>query len=183
MKLSLAFVAGLAGLTLVAARAQQMGSVNRNAPKISQTIEFDSGAKVSLNYTAITFAEGNFEKQLAPDSPGRTQMRDRINQSAKSRPLGTLETSVDLELSGNAVAAGEYGFAFMLSEDCKWQVALIQGEEMISFDLELADSPMPSGRLILSIIAGEGAEDAGIYLAFGGQTSEIRIAQAGSGGP
>lgn len=154
--------------------AQQMGSVNRDAPSIQQKIEFADGSSVSLDYKAITFGGGQWAKALAnPEQQGT--MRDRINAQAERGPLGKLTTSIDMEIGGKAVTAGEYTLGFMVSESFGWQMVAASGDSKVTWDLELMDSPMSSPRLLLGLYAGEDAHSAGIYLAFGEKSGDVEI--------
>ena len=66
------------------ATAQKMGSVNSNAPTMKQSMEMGS-EKMTLNYTAIRWAEGSTMKMStsASASPVRARTRSASAELAK----------------------------------------------------------------------------------------------------
>ncbi|MFO0980328.1 MAG: hypothetical protein U1E76_01065 [Planctomycetota bacterium] len=71
-------------LTTMPAFAQKMGSANRNAPTINQTITFGKDT-IEISYISITWAEGNWAKSLE-DEAKKAQMRAGINKSSRDQP-------------------------------------------------------------------------------------------------
>ena len=85
MKAFLSFA--LAAALCAPAFAQKMGSTNSNAPMMKQTIEAGS-AKMSLDYEAITWADGKTMSRIMDKEKG-AGARKRISESAPQAPLGT----------------------------------------------------------------------------------------------
>lgn len=155
------------------ATAQKMGGTNANAPSINQTIELED-ADIEIGYFAITYASGRWAKALE-DEGSRDQMRQMINSRADRAPLGSFETSADLEVGGVHVPEGEYRLAFKLDDKFQWQMVLTGDEGEIHIPLQLMDNPDPSKRLVISIYAGDEDGTAGLYLAFGGKFGMLSI--------
>jgi len=172
------------GIALVAltafsapAAAQVTGSTNRNAPKMEQTCDLGSERVLTLNYTAITFAGGNWAASLADESR-RDRMKAYINGKADSAPIAFFETTSDMMINETRVAAGEYDMAFVLNDDFKWDLRLKSDSGSIMIALNLTDSPMASKRLIMSLHGGEEDGTAGVYIAFGEQIGTLDLTPA-----
>ena len=146
--------------------AQRMGSGNSNAPTIKQNIEFADGAKVSFHYVAINWGGGQWAKALANEE-SRDKMRERINSTAKSRPLASMETSMDMLLGEQSIPAGAYQVGFTLNEKFAWQMSLMKDEATIHLPLPLMDSPEEAKRLIVAAYADNAAGSVGMYVSFG----------------
>ena len=108
--LSLACAATLS----VGLQAQISGSINRGAPKITNSIEM-GGNKLHLEYTSIRFGDGAW--QGIKDNADR---HERFNQFAEQRPIGMVETSCDLETAGKMVPAGKYKMFFTVNAQAGW---------------------------------------------------------------
>jgi len=156
--------------------AQKMGGSNRNAPTLEQSITA-GGAKMSLNYTSITWGSGESMKS-AMDKANGAGMRDHINGAAAKAPLGTFNTSVAVTCGDVKLEAGEYKVYFTISENCDWQINF-QGKDdkVATLKLALADNPQESKRLMLCLYAGD-TEGAGVYVAFGNKMGMIDIKAA-----
>jgi hypothetical protein len=154
----------LAAALCTPAFAQKMGSSNRNAPAIEQSITV-AGAKMSLNYTSITWATGKTMDQ-AMDKANGAGTREFINKTAAKAPLATFSTSVPVACGELKLDAGEYKIYFTISEDCDWQINFQNGDKTQTMKMPLMDSPEESKRLLLCLYAGE-TEGAGVYVSFG----------------
>lgn len=175
-RLALTLIA--AGFLAVPALAQKMGSSNRNAPTVKQSITLDPIGTVSLDYTAIQFGSGRWAATLENEQT-RDQMRERINGQANATPLAAFTTEKDVDIGGKHVPAGTYKMSFTISDDYKWQVTLI-GDETITIPLNLEKTEMASKRLVCSLHAGDEDGTAGVYIAFGEQWGLLTIKAAAS---
>lgn len=161
--------------------AQQMGSVNRNAPTASQGITFANGSGVTIRYKSITWAEGKAMSNLAA-------IRDRVNASAQRSPLGsiTIEGS-GVTLGGKKLPSGKYSMAFMLDEQLNWTLRATvtgaggddDGEQetryLFEWSLKLKEGKTASKRLMITITAGASDTQARLRLAFGKNSCTIPV--------
>lgn len=174
-------IPALIGLCLLAApvAAQQMGSVNRNAPTVTNAIEYANDESITLSYKAITWAEGR-TMEAAMDKEGGARTRQFINGQAEQNPLGNIHTTVDLHIGKTKIAAGEYQVFFTISDDVKWTINFSDGDNKVSMPLDLQKSEMKHSRLLISLHAGEKPTDAGLYIAFGSSHAMYDV-KAGKG--
>ncbi len=166
----------LAAALVAPAVAQQMGSTNRNAPTVEQKVSYPNGLAVTLNYTSITWAAGNWAKVLE-DQSRRDAARKRYNDSAENSPLGTFATKTDITVGGQSVAAGEYKLMFKLDDQFAWTIVLKSDSSTITVPLQLMDGGgegQEHQRLVLALYAS-GTKAAGIYLGFGNKMGMIDI--------
>ncbi|MBL8727212.1 MAG: hypothetical protein JNM25_02195 [Planctomycetes bacterium] len=154
----------LAAALCAPAFAQKMGSSNSDAPTVKQTV-MAGDAKISLDYTSITWASGRTMTAIMDKEKGG-RMRERINGSASDSPLGSLTTSVDLMCGELVIPAGEYKVFFTITDDLAWQINFMGKEKTHTMKLPLTESEHESKRLMLCLYAGE-EEGAGVYVAFG----------------
>jgi hypothetical protein len=161
----------LAAAFCAPAFAQKMGSSNSNAPMVNQSVEA-SGAKMSLNYTAITWADGKTMSRLM-DKEGGANARKRISDNAANSPLGTFNSSVDVMLGEQHVPAGEYAVFFTIGDDMAWSINLKGKDKTFTHKLALADAGHESKRLMLCMYATDNG--AGVYVAFGKQSGDIQL--------
>lgn len=167
----------LAAALCAPAFAQKMGMSNNNAPTLTQSISV-GGAKMSLDYTSITWASGSTMTKAADPKTGAAT-RKRINDTATAEPLATFTTSVPVSCGTVKLAAGEYKVYFTITDDCAWQINF-QGKDqdaVQTMKLDLKDSPQASKRLLLCLYAGE-TGGAGVYVAFGNKMTELTFAAA-----
>ncbi|MCU0863602.1 MAG: hypothetical protein MUC36_07430 [Planctomycetes bacterium] len=169
MKKFLSFV--LAAALCAPAFAQKMGGTNSDAPTISQTIEAGAG-KMSLNYTAVTWAEGKTMARIMDKEKG-AGMRKRISENAASAPLGSMTSSVDVKCGDLHLPAGTYEVFFTIDEDLNWSINFKSGEKVHTHKLALADSGHESKRLMLCLYAAE--KGAGVYVAFGNKSGDLQL--------
>ncbi|MFO1050669.1 MAG: hypothetical protein U1F36_00475 [Planctomycetota bacterium] len=171
------FVLGLAlaaGLSLPIA-AQQMGSINANAPKLTTAIEFADGAKISVTYRALNFGQGAFVEKMKQE-----RFRTMLNENAKQNPCGSVTVSKDMTFSsGFKVPAGQYGLHFMISDRGTWVAALSttgkEGDlELKQFPLRLKDMEAVSQRLSIQLEAGEEGDSCMLTLRFGKQGVSVK---------
>ena len=170
--LSLALAAALCA----PAFAQKMGSANRNAPTVQQTV-MAGDAKISLNYSSIIFGSGA-QFEAAMDKDKGAQARTGINETAKKSPLGEFTTSVDVVCGDAKLAAGTYKLGFTIGEDLKWEVNFTNGDKVVKTKLNLMDSPENHKRLLMCLYAGD-EEGAGVYVAYGKKNGFLTFSAAG----
>lgn len=173
----------LAAALVAPAVAQTPGSTNRNAPTVEQKVSYPNGIAVTLNYTSITWAGGNWAKALE-DKNKRDGARTYYNSEADKKPLGSFTTKTDVTFGGQEVAAGEYTLKFKLNDAFAWTIVLENGSTTITVPLQLT----PGGgeehahqRLVLALYAS-GKKEAGVYLGFGEQMAMLEIAPAAAMG-
>ena len=100
--------------------AQKTGSSNSNAPTVEQTISA-GGAKMTLNYTSITWASGK-TLETAMDKENGAGTRDYINGQATKKPLAMFSTTVAVTCGDLKLEAGDYKVYYTISEACEWQI-------------------------------------------------------------
>jgi hypothetical protein len=147
--------------------AQQMGSSNRNAPKVAQHIEFHNGAKLEISYTALNWADGKFAENVKNE-----RFREMVNTNAKEKPVGSVALTAPMTVAGRTVAAGSYGLHFLLSDDGRWILTLShkneEGDvELIQWPLMLKDAPSHAQRLTILVSAGKEVTECNVHLHFG----------------
>ena len=138
--------------------AQKTGSSNSNAPTVEQTISA-GGAKMTLNYTSITWASGK-TLETAMDKENGAGTRDYINGQATKKPLASFSTTVAVTCGDLKLEAGDYKVYYTISEACEWQI------NFAGKDDKVATMKLPSKRLMMCLYAGD-SEGAGVYVAFG----------------
>ncbi len=169
-------------LLAVGVTAQRMGHSNTNAPTVGQSLNLAEKGSVELSYTSITWARGTWAAQLA-DEATRGQKRVEINEAAKTTPLGSFTTSVDLIMNHVRVPAGSHQLAFMLDEKYQWQVVLFKEGKQIALPLRLAANPIQSKRLVLALIAGDENFTGRMFVTFGDKAAQFSIAIAETEAP
>jgi len=158
------------------ALAQRMGHSNNSAPNVSQKIDFGDKS-MELTYTSITWASGQWKAAL--DNPAtRDEMRSRVNRSAKSSPLGTFQSPIDLTIGGTNVAAGEYRLAFIIGDSFQWQLSLSSAAASHVVDVNLKPSGLILDRLVLSFYPMSDRGDAAIWIGFGEEGAIVPLAVA-----
>ena len=144
--------------------AQKTGSSNSNAPTVEQTISA-GGAKMTLNYTSITWASGK-TLETAMDKENGAGTRDYINGQATKKPLASFSTTVAVTCGDLKLEAGDYKVYYTISEACEWQINFAMGDKVMTMKLPLMDNKEASKRLMMCLYAGD-SEGAGVYVAFG----------------
>jgi hypothetical protein len=156
MKIASLTLALIAAFALPVA-AQQMGSANRNAPKVSQSIAFHNGTSLAVSYTALNFADGKFMENVKNE-----RFRNMVNENAKANPVGTVTLQGSLTAGGKTLEAGSYGLHFLL--------------QLIQWPLMLKEAPSNAQRLTISLMAGEDVTSCNIHLHFGSQHVMVPVA-------
>lgn len=150
-------VAGVLALAPTAAHAQVMGSSNRDAPTVRQSIEFKDGSRISLQYVAITTAGGQTLEAML-DKEGGARHRERFNNSAKRTAIGQLELGKAMTIGNQALPAGSYEMRFNIGEDLKWELNLaVAGDDSKTWTLalETANVKTEMPRLRISALPGK----------------------------
>src|SRR5688572_10075652 len=175
-----ATIATVAVALSATAHAQRMGSSNRNAPTVTQSIAFPS-ATIELSYVAITWAGGQWKAALDNEA-SRADQRTRINGAAEKTPLGTLKLPAAMNFGATKVAAGTYKVAFTLDEKFKWQLSLTgeAGATVVPLNLKACDEDCK--RLALGLRAGEKDATAELVIAFGKERCVLAVAAAPAAG-
>lgn len=164
----------LAGALVVPAAAQKMGSANRGAPTCEQSIEFDNGTELELSYTSLNYADGAFMKNLKNE-----QFRNMVNNNAKQNPVGKFEVGANCEIGGKKIAKGDYGVHFLIGEEGNFIFTLSHegedGPELIQWPLDLKKTDRMRKRLTLTLMAGEGNDDAVLHMHFGNLMIDVPV--------
>ena len=171
-------IAGASLLLLVVnanAFGQKTGSTNRNAPKVSQTLTFGKDSTIKLDYTSITWGEGQWAKQLEVEAT-KAAAKANLNKAAENQPLGSFETNVALTIGGQKVAAGAYKLRFTLDDNYKWQIVLAGDAASVTLPLDLKQVDDESKRLRVGLLAGDKDSTGEIHVAFGKQRCRIAVA-------
>ena len=162
----------LAAALCAPAFAQKTGMTNNDAPTVKQTV-MAGDAKISLDYTSITWAAGQFMTRLT-DKENGAKARARTNEMAPKAPLGSLTSSVDLMCGDLLIPTGEYKVYFTIGDDLAWSINFMGKDKTYTKKLELMDSEHESKRLLLCLYAGE-EEGAGVYVSFGKQSGMLDL--------
>jgi len=167
----------LAAALCTPAFAQISGSANRNAPEIKQSIT-TGGATISLDYKSVVW--GN-TPAMAMDKDKGAETRGMINELAKTKPLGTLTSSVDVTCGDLKLAAGEYKVSFTIDDKATWMINFTgKDDKVASMKLPLNDSNEESKQLLLCLYAGDN-KTAGVYVSFGKKMGFLSFAPAKAG--
>jgi hypothetical protein len=165
------------------ATAQRMGSSNRNAPTIVQSIQFPDGAKLVVEYVSITWAKGRTMEGLMSDEGAAN--RQRFNENAATSPLGSVEASTAFELGGVAVPAGKYSLYFTIDDDAKWHLVLADkadAKKNLEWTLDLQEGGHHRSRLAVDIDAGDDGSSGMLMIAFGDKHASVPFAPKSSAG-
>lgn len=168
--LSLALAAALCA----PAFAQKMGSTNSNAPALSQSITIGE-AKMSLDYTSITWADGKTMSAIADKEKG-ARARTRVNNSAANAPLGKFTSSIDCKCGEATLAAGSYDVYFTIGDDLGWSLNFKSGDKITTTKLDLKSGEHESKRLQMLLHATDNG--AGAWLSFGKMSGMLAFAPA-----
>lgn len=126
--------------------AQIGGSINRNAPKVSSTIEMGD-QKVHIQYTSIRFGQGAWKEYK-----DNVDMHERFNSFAEKKPIGMVKTSCDLKAAGKTVPAGEYKMFFTLHEKAGWILNLKPAKgDSVRWRMVLTDAGKKTGCLKMNL--------------------------------
>lgn len=161
----------LAAALCAPAFAQKMGSTNTNAPTMKQSIEAGS-AKMSLDYLAITWADGKTMARVMDKEKG-AGARKRVNDTAPQETLGNFTTSVECKVGEQTLPAGDYKVFFTIDEELNWSINFQGKDKTFTQKLTLADSGHESKRLMLCLYATD--KGAGVYVAFGSKSGDLQI--------
>lgn len=156
--------------------AQVMGSPNANAPTLTKTFAFHEAGKLTIEYKAITMAEGTTLERIKNEP----QMRDMVNRRASKSPIGHIEVTGDLTLAGKKLPAGKHAMFFTYGENGKWSINFqpkADGAEAapISIEIPLVDAPAPTTRLVIDLIPVEEATTLHLGISFGKQTARMPV--------
>ncbi len=172
MKTLLSFA--LAAALCAPAFAQKQGMSNNDAPEMKQSIAAGA-AKMSLDYTSITWATGKTMTALMDKEKGG-RARERVNGNAANAPLASFKTSVDCKCGDAVLPAGDYQVFFTIGDDLAWSLNFKNGDKVVSTKLKLDNSDHESKRLMMCLYAEDNG--AGVYIAFGKQSGMIKFEAA-----
>lgn len=174
---SIAF-AGIAVLAVPAA-AQVSGSINRDAPTVTNSIAFADGSKITIDYKAIHFGQGAWLERFEA-MKGDEQRLERFNKGAAAAPIGTVTTSMPCTVAGRQVPAGSFDMFFTVSARAGWVLNLKDKGNAeapaIQWRLALKETDSQETRLKIALTAGEAANQAQVSVAFGQQAVSVPVA-------
>ena len=160
-----------------AVQAQVSGSINRDAPRVTNTLEYPNGAKMTVAFTAIHFGEGMWMK--AKDDAGA---RERLNSFAPRRPIGEVHTSIAVTAAGKTIPAGKYSLFFTVHESGVWILNLKdqanEDAQAIRWGLKLAETSANRKRMHIGLAPGDKSGTAAITIAFGNMSVTVPLAAA-----
>ena len=160
------------GVVLAVPATAQVSGANRNAPVVTTSIVFPNKAKIEVSYAAIHFGQGMW--QAIKDDE---QAIEQFNDSAKSAPIGSVETSIAVRVSGREVAAGKYAMYFTYNTEFgSWILNLAkEGSDLIQWGLRLEESEKKHARMFISLAAGDKSDNAEFTVAFGNQYVTVPV--------
>lgn len=159
--------------------AQRMGSTNVKAPTVTTTIAFDKETKASVEFVAITWADGKMMTALADKGEAGTRARSRVNNS--KNPLGSVNLSTGMDLGATAVAAGDYNLFFHVDDEIQWHLVLVhKNDEKVKHKvaLNLKDAGHKMTRLSLSLQAGDEDGTASLWVGFGDKSGSLALTRS-----
>lgn len=162
-----------AALMTCGLQAQISGSINRGAPKVSNTIEMGKN-KLEVSYTAIRFGDGNWQK--LKDNKDR---HEGFNKFAPKKPVGSVKTTCDLTAAGRTVPAGEYSMYFTLHERGLWLLNLKPDEgDAIVWGMQLKETAAKSECLKISLEPSAKNGTCSIAITFGDKAVTVPVTVA-----
>ena len=171
MKSLLALTCG--ALLTCGLQAQVSGSINRNAPKVSNTIEM-GGNKLHMQYTALRYGKGDWQK--IRDNADR---HERFNEFAAQSPLGRVETTCDLQVAGKEIPHGSYSMYFTVHEKAGWILNLAPKEgDPIRWRMVLSETKKKTDCLKMSLEPSGEDNSCSLSITFGAMhiTVPVKIA-------
>ncbi|MCK5942090.1 MAG: DUF2911 domain-containing protein [Planctomycetes bacterium] len=154
-------------------QAQISGSINRGAAKVTNSIEMGVN-KLSVQYTALRFGAGEWQK-----IKDNEQMHERFNQMAEKRPVGTVETSVDLMAAGKRVAAGKYSMFFSVHPQAGWILNLKpESGDAVRWRMVLSDAPATAKCLKIGLEPSAKDGTCSLHIAFGDKHVNVPVTVA-----
>lgn len=165
MRIFLTTAVSLAAALLAApTSAQKMGSKNRDAPKVTQSIAFANGSKIEISYFAI--AQGAYlDNMLKADGKS---YRTRFNSMAERAPLGKLSVSKDTMIGGHKVAAGDYKLSFTISEEMKFSMSLTpKSGDAVKLPVDTGEAASKTARMSIQLTPAEDAKHATLAVVYG----------------
>jgi hypothetical protein len=153
--------------------AQIGGSINKDAPKVTNAIEMGKN-KLEVSYTAIRFGKGSWQKIKE-----NTERHDGFNKFAANTPVGHVKTTCDLVAAGKAIPAGDYSMYFTVSERAGWILNLKPAEgDAIMWRMHLTDTAHKSACLKVSLEPSEKSGVCSIAITFGEQAVTVPVSTA-----
>jgi len=162
----------IAALAALPISAQVGGSVNVGAPKVMSGIQMGD-AKMSVEYTAIRFADGQWQK--TKDNKARYEA---FNRRAEASPMGTVKTTAPMSCSGRNIAAGEYKLFFSLHDQYGWMVNLKNEDNAYMWRLDTKETDEKRERMHIALTPGKANDMAHFTMAFGNQTMTVNVTPA-----
>lgn len=160
--------------------AQKMGGTNHNAPMLTQTFTSDDeSVDFVIEYTAITWAEGQFMRRVM-DKENGSRVREHVNRVAPSQPLGSLRADSPLSIGGTNVPKGMYSLYFTIGDDLVWSVNLQDEKDestVFTWKLSLDEVKKKHSRLRVLLAPAESARNAELEVSFGNMQGSLEVSR------
>lgn len=167
-----------ASLFVSAVPAQELGSVNQDAPWLTQCLEFSKGRSVEVRHKAILWAAGTTVEDLLQAKDGEDG-RDRFNEFAARKPLGSLVTKGRVYLEGTEIEGGEYSLFFTIGDEQQWVLNLAGEGELESvhhaWPLAPGDAEAAVPRLSFVLAPAERSSACVLTIAFGAWVQDLHF--------
>ena len=161
-------------LLAVPAQAQISGSINRDAPTVSRSIQFKDLGTLTVKYTAIHFGKGAWQGILK-----NTGRHEGFNKRAESRPIGSIKTTVVATASGREIPAGNYDLFFTVSEQAGFILNLKNKGDSeakpIRWRMAMTETKTKNTRFDISLNPGAKAGTCSITIAFGQKSVTVPL--------
>ena len=159
--------------------AQRSGSLNADAPTVTQSIKFKDDSSIKVEYFAPAWGTGKTVDTLMDKEKG-ARARAGMNKNAEGAPIGSFNTSKDLTIGDQAVAAGDYKLMFTFDDNAVCHLVLVSGEKKIDFPLTLTDTGKDHKRLCIGFEIGEKPSTSELTIAFGKKGCALKVASGGA---
>ena len=153
-------------------------SVAAQAPKATNSLDFDNGSKISVSFRQINVAEGVTIKTLMAEGEEGDNYRKYFNDQGFTNAIGgTMKLNETSEINGNLLDSGSYRLTFRIDEDRIWYLVILtkKDEEVVSIVLDVTeDEENASKRLGLRPTATNNRKAEGnLAIRFGSMTASV----------
>ena len=154
--------------------AQVKGSINRDAPTVTRSIQFKNSGALTVKYTAIHFGEGAWRGIIK-----NTGSHERFNKGAENRPIGSIKTTVVATASGREIPVGNYDLFFTVNERSGFILNLKnKGDseaKSIRWRMAMTETMTKNTRFDISLNPGAKAGSCSITIAFGQKSVTVPL--------
>lgn len=164
-------------LCLAPLSAQKIGSVNRNAPRVTTSVTVSKTKAAEVTYWAISTAGGKTLKAMMNKDRG-ARIRNYFNNNAKENPIASLMIAANSEIQGKSLRRGAHDLRIHIDDDCNWSISLTHksGEaEPVVLPLKPSSSQSSTDRLVINLVPGKDLESGTIALNFGSLAAKYHV--------